>query len=179
MCCTDSDTVTRTLNAKLVHTTISLRDPPSLTEEHDPVNLYAKACAHKHTKYIYIEQTESIENDFTPNRLLPLFTVHPSNDFKVFVQQSIVPSSKVCAINICIYISSDCVCLDLGSARKSTLAFNASLRLLVSAVWIDLCAITAGVSRVVIRRHHPRPLSDGWVFTGLFTTTLSCPVCIR
>lgn len=61
-------------------------------------------CTQTHIQYMYIEQTQSIENDFIPNQLLPLSTVHPSNDFKVFVQQSVVPSLKVCAIYMYLYI---------------------------------------------------------------------------
>lgn len=47
-------------------------------KEHDPVYLSGK-CTQTHIQYMYIKQT--IENNVTPDRLLPLSTVHPSNDF--------------------------------------------------------------------------------------------------
>lgn len=110
LCCTDWDTVTITLIAKLVTRYQLARDhSSSLTEEHDPVYLYGKGmCTQTHIQYVYIEQTQSIENDLIPNRLLPLSTVHPSIDFRFLCSRALSPFSKVCAIYIFIYISSDC-----------------------------------------------------------------------
>lgn len=72
--------VTKTRNANLVHATDSLRDPSCQTKGNDPVYLYAKACAHKHTHTLHVHRTDTVNR----KRLNPLSIIAP---FKCTSQQ--------------------------------------------------------------------------------------------